>query len=86
MKKVMFFVLMMAFTSQAFAGGYDPCRSLAYQYCANQLKTLSPTPGPHGEQYCTVNPTTAEFKACEVTARTTCKNNGYLDLTPKPCF
>jgi len=65
----------------ALAGGFSPtkcgrandeCRMLAYQACAEQFKTCNPTGGPNGTPTCTVNPTTPQFKECEVSYKANC--------------
>ena len=85
MKRVAMAVALMLIAGQAFAGAVDPCRMTAYQYCANNLKVKAVGLGPDGQPYCTVNPSSATFKACETDARARCKSGVVLDLTPKAC-
>ena len=91
--KKMILILLIAFLisgflglGACFAGAVDPCRMLAYQACAIKMQTVSTNVGPSGQHYCTTNPSTAAFKACEVEQRNLCKSGVSLDLTQKPCF
>ena len=79
MKKLLAVVLMLLMCTPVYAGGWIPgrcgteCPMLSYQVCVQKFKVLNTVPGPDGNLYYTVNPTTPEFKACEVTETALCR-------------